>query len=137
LPKIFVSASDWLKHWRIEVFSVENLSRYGEKLVELVEAIEGVARRHRLDPKLLMLVFEVFWSVYFGPIMPWKAGCSYCLANQLGICRGGAEPFGCVLAKALRESRRVARVGSPYVYVRVEPPILACLEPDAVSSTRV
>ena len=99
---------------------MRNVELYPDELGRLVKLIQRVSRILGVDRYLLMYVFEVFWSVYFGPIMPWKATCRHCLVYG-DRCLGGLSPAICMLKKAAVEARRIEFEKSRDIVVRVEP----------------
>ncbi|MEM2200791.1 MAG: hypothetical protein QXZ41_00245 [Ignisphaera sp.] len=120
---LVIKADEWFNYWRIEIFSTKIFHEYPRELPKFMTMIKYIAKRSGLPKYLMMLIFEVFWSIYFGPIMPWKATCNHCLVYQRELCRGQRNPIQCVLQKVVAELKRVVNTSSNHIYIGIEPPI--------------
>lgn len=118
---IAITNDNWFNEWRTEIFSLGTLRSYPDELAKLVNTIRKISRVIGVNRYLLMYIFEIFWSIYFGPIMPWKASCRYCLAFHMDLCLGGLSPVTCILIKVVKEARRVEKTLSNAIVVKIEP----------------
>lgn len=120
---LVIRADEWFNYWRTEIFSTRIFHKYPRELPRFMAMIKHVAKRNKLPKYLAMLVFEMFWSIYFGPVMPWKATCNYCLVYQRELCRGQGDPIQCVLQKVIVELKRIVDTSSNHIYIKIGPPI--------------
>lgn len=119
--RLCIDSRSWFKCCRTEIFSPKVLRLYPAELYKLIRLVVRVSRTLGIDRYLLMHVFEVFWSVYLGPVMPWSATCSNCLVYQLGACLGKLNPVACILRKSAAEAERIRSRNDDKIVVKVYP----------------